>query len=416
LHSCSEIFNGNLVIDASALPRTLEWDLDHIGVTASGNWHLHDFLHELSLFGKSLSATGGTDAQMLAGLISTNTAGATIRHSIYEMLDWVEFLSIVADGRSMELQTISRRSSDFNAAVCSLGLMGFITRVRFTTIDTPYYRVTQSVVPIDQVLRDPLRTSSLHDFWRIEWIPDTDHGLLWTADPIAEKDAMPDGDYPADGTETILKYIGGFTDRFQHAGPFLNGTLWLAYEAMMLTFRKSTLTGPLRNMIPVDRFAPVRVAQAEWSFDPADVGAAVNICRDYFRKNKWPNAPVEIELTRTDEYLMSAWNWPGLPAIAKFNFQYLSDYMTPQDLDTAMTHLHGLWKAFETAGLKFKAHWGKINFLDTEFVSQQYQYDRFRPYIQPMFLNESLRARLLWTAGLDASSDQCATVESGKIG
>jgi hypothetical protein len=395
LHSCSEIFSGDIVVDPSALPKTLDWDAGNTGVTAAANIHLHDFLLALSLRGKSLSATGGTDAQMLAGLISTNTAGATIHHSIYELLDWVEFLSVAADGKSMQLRKIANGSPDFNAAVCSLGLMGFITRVHFRTIDTPYYKVTQSIVAIDTVVKDPLHTSTLYDFWRIEWIPDTDHGLLWTANGIPAKDAKPDGDYPADGTETILKYLGFISDRLEHAGPFLNESLKLAYFAMREAHKASTLTGPLRNMIPVDRTAPVRVAQAEWCFCPADLGAAMTVCRNYFSASKWPNTPIEIELTRTDSYLMSAWNWPGLPAIAKFNFQYLTDYMTPADLAAAMNHLQGLWAAFEAAGLTFKAHWGKINFLDAQFVGQHYELRAFKPYIQPMFLNDSLRARLL---------------------
>jgi hypothetical protein len=395
LHSCSEIFCGKSVIDTSALPQTLEWQPDHSAVTASGNWHLHDFLVELAEFGKSLTATGGTDAQTLAGLISTNTAGATIHHSIYELLDWIELLSVAADGKSMELRKISSDSPDFMAAICSLGLMGFITRVHFRTVDTPFYKVTQSVVGLDTVLADPLGTSKIYDFWRIEWIPDTDKGLLWTATGIDAHAADPNGDYPPDGTETILKYLGGYADRWEHSGPFLNDTLKLVYDVMAATYKQADLTGPMRNMIPVDRTAPVRVTQAEWCFDPADLAAAMKVCRTYFGATHWPNTPVEIELTRIDTYLMSAWNWPGLMAIAKFNFQYLSNYMTAADLAEAMTHMQGLWAAFEKAGLKFKAHWGKINFLDTKFVAANYLLADFKPYIQPLFLNDSLRARLL---------------------
>src|ERR1043166_2535354 len=84
LHSCSDIVVSDAILDVEALPRTLEFDADNSAVTASANWHLHEFLLELSKRGKSLTATGGTDAQTLAGLISTSTAPATPNASLYE--------------------------------------------------------------------------------------------------------------------------------------------------------------------------------------------------------------------------------------------------------------------------------------------------------------------------------------------
>ena len=77
LHSCAHICECAAVIDVTALPQTLEFDADDSAVVATANWHLHAFLEECGKRGKSLAATGGTDAQTLAGLISTNTAPAT---------------------------------------------------------------------------------------------------------------------------------------------------------------------------------------------------------------------------------------------------------------------------------------------------------------------------------------------------
>ena len=77
LHSCSRIFESDAIISTEDMPRTIEFNHDNTAVTASTNWHLIDFLFELSKRDKSLSATGGTNAQTLSGLISTNTAPAT---------------------------------------------------------------------------------------------------------------------------------------------------------------------------------------------------------------------------------------------------------------------------------------------------------------------------------------------------
>jgi hypothetical protein len=46
-------------------------------------------------------------------------------------------------------------------------------------------------------------------------------------------------------------------------------------------------------------------------------------------------------------------------------------------------------------GIPFKAHWGKINFLDYDFVQHHYQIEAFKPFIRPLFLNNYLTERIL---------------------
>jgi hypothetical protein len=179
------------------------------------------------------------------------------------------------------------------------------------------------------------------------------------------------------------------------SGPFLNIVLKVTYEAMALTYGKVVAEGPMRYMIPCDRLAPLRVSQAEWGFDPKDLGRVMGVCRSYFGANKWPSTPIEIELCKTDPYAMSPWNWPGLDAIVKFNFQYLTDYLSDEDKAVMADHLHGLWNALIAAGIKFKAHWGKMNFLDYAFVNANYGLSAFAPAIQPLFLSDAMKAKLI---------------------
>ena len=92
---------------------------------------------------------------------------------------------------------------------------------------------------------------------------------------------------------------------------------------------------------------------------------------------------------------MSAWNWDGLDYIVKFNFMYLTEVCTePGEKEAIYAHLRGLWEHLEAAGVPFKAHWGKINFIDPEFVRRNHGFDAFRPLISPMFMNDYLRERL----------------------
>src|SRR3954451_8982575 len=116
LHSCSRIAVSDAILDTSSLPKVMDFDADDAAVEASANVTLHEFLAELGRRGKSLTATGGTDHQTLAGLISTGTAPASSRHALYELLDWVELVTVdEASGRALE-RRIERGDSDFTAA------------------------------------------------------------------------------------------------------------------------------------------------------------------------------------------------------------------------------------------------------------------------------------------------------------
>lgn len=399
LHSCSHIFDSDIVVDTSRLP--LEFTVTPgpdgtAAVVASAYMHAHDFLARAAEYKVSLTALGGTDAQTLAGLISTNTAGATVTNSVYQTLDWVEYLTVSDDGKSIVSRRVAKTDPAFQAVVCSLGAMGFLTRVGFTLVPERFFEAKFYMRKVADVLGDVAKTCAENEFWRIEWLPgDLAHGLFWCANQVAGGPRNPAGDYPVDGTEHILTWIEKKDEQWLGSGPFSNEILIGIYEVIVLTYTATTNNGPMRNMIPCDRLAPMSVAMAEWSFNPADLTRAMDVCRAYFGAHKWPNLPVEIECTRTDSYMMSPWNWTGLPYIIKFNFQYLTDFLSEADKAAVITHLRGLWAAFDAAGVAFKAHWGKINFLTPDSVADRYQAAAFMPYVQPMFLNESLKSKLI---------------------
>jgi len=395
LHSCSEIVVSDTVLDTSGLPKTIELEPGNVAVVATANVTLHDFLAELGRHGKSVTATGGTDHQTLAGLISTGTAPASSRHALYELLDWVEVVAVdEASGQALE-RRVSRGDADFPAVVCSLGLLGVLTRVRFRLVDELYFSVVQKIVRLDEVLDDLDATSEKYDFWRVNWAPKSDKAVLWAATAVPREEAKPDGDYDADQSEHVLDVVFKVLDKLGGTGPLLSAPLEVVYDVMTLTYGTSKATGPLRNMLPVDRRAPLRVAMAEWSFRPEDLQRVLGECQEYFDGHGWPNIPTEIELSRVDGSLMSAWSWPGLDHIVKLNFMYLTQVCTePGEKEAIYAHLRGLWEHLEAAGVPFKAHWGKINFIDPEFVERHHDLDAFRPLISPMFVNDYMRERI----------------------
>src|SRR4029453_17005898 len=122
---------------------------------------------------------------------------------LYELLEWVEIVSVdPASGHALE-RRISRGDADFPAVVCSLGLLGVLTRVRFRLVDELYFDVVQKIVDLDDVLADLDATSAKYDFWRVNWAPKSDKALLWAATAVAAGDSKPDGDYSSDQAEHL---------------------------------------------------------------------------------------------------------------------------------------------------------------------------------------------------------------------
>ena len=74
---------------------------------------------------------------------------------------------------------------------------------------------------------------------------------------------------------------------------------------------------------------------------------------------------------------------------------YLTEVCTqPGEKEQIYGHLRGLWDHLLAAQVPFKAHWGKVNFIDPEFVRRNHRLDSFAPGIAPMFLNDHLASRL----------------------
>ena len=260
-------------------PEDMDFEAGDEAVVATANVTLHDFLAELGRRGKSVTATGGTDHQTLAGLISTGTAPASSRHALYELLDWVELVTVdPATGRAVE-RRISRGDADFPAAVCSLGLLGVLTRVRFRLVDELYFAVVQKIVDLDDVLADLDATSARVRLLARQLGAEEREGaaLGGNGDPARAVEAgrrLPHRPFRARARRRLrgarqAHRHGAAADRRAGGGLRRDG----------LHLRESHATGPLRNMLPVDRRAPLHVAMAEWSFRPQDTQRVLGECR-----------------------------------------------------------------------------------------------------------------------------------------
>ena len=180
-------------------------------VTVSANWKLRDFLRELGTRDKSITATGGTDDQTLAGLLTTNTAPASSRYALFETLEWVDYLTYDANKNVVERRVV-RGQPGFSSVVCSLGAIGLITRMQFSLIDQPFFEYGPEHRPPGRCpgRRQVEATSNAFDFWRIDWLPGMkpmDMGLLWTAKKVTRAQSEDEGDYPTDIAVNVLQAI-----------------------------------------------------------------------------------------------------------------------------------------------------------------------------------------------------------------
>lgn len=188
--SCSEIVASDVIVDTSELPKGLIVEAkdkpkvaDVTIVGASANMTLNEFLAQLSAHGKSITSTGVADHQTLAGLSSTATAPSGSRHAMYEGLEGVDLVTVDAAGCAVE-RRISRGDTDFTAVVCSLALLDVLTRVCFRVVDERFFSVVMQRVCLKDVLTKLDATTKKYDFWRVNWLPESDQALLWAATAI----------------------------------------------------------------------------------------------------------------------------------------------------------------------------------------------------------------------------------------
>lgn len=66
----------------------------------------------------------------------------------------------------------------------------------------------------------------------------------------------------------------------------------------------------------------------------------------------------------------------------------------PGEKEGIHAHLRGLWQHLQAAGVPFKAHWAKVNFIDPEYTRRQHRLDQFLPLVSPLFMNEYLEERI----------------------
>ena len=128
----------------------------------------------------------------------------------------------------------------------------------------------------------------------------SEKALLWAATAVPRDRSDPDGDYPTDRDEQVLDFVFAALDKLSDTGPLLNTPLELIYDLLALTYDDSEVTGPLRNMLPVDRRRAAAGGDGRVELPAAGRPPRDRRVPGLLRERGWPNIPTEIELTKVD--------------------------------------------------------------------------------------------------------------------
>jgi len=407
-HSCVENFASDVVMTLDEMPVTME-DLsvsgDYSRVRVSANITLRQLLQELGDHGRTLPATGGVDEQQLGGLLGTNTAPATKERTVYSGVVLIEYATMDKSDNVAE-------GEDLKTLIGNLGVVGVLTYVVIDTVADEGFHAIEVMRSFTKML-DLFESGENFNvgtdeyiFWRLNWVPETDYALVWAARPVRFYDK--DGDYTKSAKQPIETTILSVVLKCASQNPYYNEALKAAYTLMAGAYelKPTSVTGPLRNMLPVDRFTNKKLycVMAEWAYHPKLIKEVIAIYTEYFNANQWPNLPMEMEYVKCDDYYMSAWNPEYMGEnqgfLVKINLMWynvLRRNATDADVvkfrKEVENHAEGLWNMLKERNITFKAHWGKVNFKTPSDVETLFDWDSFKGHIQPQLVNSYYETR-----------------------
>ncbi|KAK4525760.1 hypothetical protein GAYE_SCF16G3669 [Galdieria yellowstonensis] len=179
-HSPNNIaMTNDCIVSLKRMNRIENIDEEQKTVTAQGGTLIKQLNQELAKHNLGLSSLGSISEQTIAGAISTGTHGTGINFSILGA-SVLELELFTASGKRL-LCSETEHPDIFKAALCGLGCLGIILRVKIQCEKAFRLYAVQQPYSLDQVLEhldDWLRSS---EHWRFWWFPHTDRCVVWTA-------------------------------------------------------------------------------------------------------------------------------------------------------------------------------------------------------------------------------------------
>ncbi|KAL8806296.1 MAG: hypothetical protein Q9182_001443 [Xanthomendoza sp. 2 TL-2023] len=270
---------------------------------------LYDLIAQLRENGLSMPNLGSIDNQSIAGAFATATHGSSTRHGILSQ-SVLSLKIILAHGR--EVSCAPDKNADlFRAALVSLGALGIITEVVFQAIPAFKLQWSQSLHPLDDIIRDwktGLWTRT--EFTRIWWLPYSKKAIRWRADKTEEEIRLPPSSWwtGALGFHTYhtLLYISNWFPRILPAleGFVLNVQYGFTHDGAHTSAVQEGQSGLLMNClysqfvnewaIPLDKGPEALTRLSAWLHGDDETARI-----PYDLDGLYVHAPIEVRVTDT---------------------------------------------------------------------------------------------------------------------
>ncbi|KAF9281797.1 hypothetical protein BGZ68_006425 [Mortierella alpina] len=179
-HSPSDLAcTDGIMINTDKLNELLHVDKEKMTVTVAAGMKLEKLHKLLELRDLALSNLGSISDQSVAGAMATATHGTGAEYASL-CASVLDLTFITATGLTIYCSK-TEKSDIFNAAVCSLGALGIITRMTLQCERAFRLENKQEPAKLDEVLNnlDSIIHSAEHV--RLWWYPHTDNVVVWRA-------------------------------------------------------------------------------------------------------------------------------------------------------------------------------------------------------------------------------------------
>lgn len=339
--------------------------------------------------GKSLKTCGASNGQTIAGALSTGTHGSALEVGAIQD-DIVGLHMIVAPGRHVWLERQSSpvlidgfprafgaeliRDDDlFHAALVSFGSFGIIHGVLVEAEDMYYLHASRKRMPFNDGLWAAIDRLDFDNLALERPVQEQPYHFQVVIDPhdlagggyvtVMYKDAArdPNANPPASGGkitsgDNALEVIGVILDLVSELTPFAVSQLTkLVYEEY------DNVSGTLAEIF-TDTTTRGKAASAAMGIPLGRVQEALDIALQINREYPFPGL-FAVRYVKSSQATLAFTKYPNHTCVFELD--------GPKSQRT-MTFYRRVWKRFDTAGIPYTFHWGKINNLNAQRVRAMY--------------------------------------------
>ncbi|KAI9279815.1 D-arabinono-1,4-lactone oxidase-domain-containing protein [Sporodiniella umbellata] len=299
-HSPSDLAcSSGFMMTLDKMNRLLRVDKSNCTVTVEAGMSLHTFHKVLRENGLAASNLGSISDQSIAGVMATATHGTGAHYGCLSSV--IVDLTLIDAGGNILFCSLNENVDIFEAARCSLGALGIITRMTLKVEPDFRLEAIQRPHKFSDVLNnwDAVIHSSEHT--RVWWYPHTDDCVVWTANRTEKPKYKSAPSY-------FMERIYGFH----------------IYQAMLNVTRYSTSLIPYLTKLMFNTLhsKPVHIVDDsnkvfnfdclfpqyvnEWAIDWKDAPAALRKLDQFINNNDLKvHFPVEIRFVDEDDVWLS---------------------------------------------------------------------------------------------------------------